>query len=439
MSKSEIFDSFVKIAQEKGIVNDSKDSKKKLEETGRADSLDISAIEALYGVKPDAAKGGDYKKNIMEVAHPNSVVISPSYDKLNGLVENNIERQNILLHIVNKTPDGHAVQRKYAQRELLLALVRAGNDLDNHDKHELRSLADHCLMQASEKKGFKKQAFDPLTWAAIASAAAILGGIYFKQHSRFISDGFAPDHQKLVAEIDDVLTSNSNWGVGYDYSPEVLKVANDLKKKVTDYYKVVESVMAIVEKLEAPRDGKELEQMAKENPNPAVAQAIQKFREETLNLWPYLKQVERDFSNEGYKQRAVKDKGFLSKLVDAPQFLHGGAGLVADDLDDIKHALQTYMVDIQRINQSLGNTVDFAQAAQQQLAAAKAEAPGAPAAQPAQKPTEKTPSLWERGKGFMGNIFNTPSLTPATSSTRRDLEEKLGIDELDAQFMKTGK
>src|SRR5574338_926186 len=115
MSKSEIFDSFVKIAEEQGLT--SKDSKKKLEETGRAGSDDISTIEALYGVKPDTAKGADYKKNIMEVAHPNSVVISPSYDKLNGLVENNIERQNILLHIVNKTPDGISTQRKYAQQQ----------------------------------------------------------------------------------------------------------------------------------------------------------------------------------------------------------------------------------------------------------------------------------------------------------------------------------
>lgn len=437
MSKSEIFDSFVKIAEEQGLT--SKDSKKKLEETGRAGSDDISTIEALYGVKPDSAKGADYKKNIMEVAHPNSVVISPSYDKLNGLVENNIERQNILLHIVNKTPDGISTQRKYAQKELILALVRAGNDLDNHNQDKLRSLADHCLIQASEKKGFKKQAFDPLTWAVIASAAALLGGIYFKQHSRFISDGFAPDHQKLIGEIDDLLNSNTSWGVGYEYSPELLKLAGDLKQRVTTYFNVVQAVMQIVDKLEMPRDAKELEKLAKENPNPEVAKAIQKFREETLNLWPYLKQIEKDLNSESYKQKAVKDKGFFSKLIDSTQILHGGSGLVADDLDDVKHALQTYMVDIQRINQSLGNTVDFAQNAQQQLAAAKAEAPQAPSAAPAQPALGKSPSLWERGKEYMGGIFNTPSLNPATSSARRNLEEKLGIDDLEAQFMKMGK
>jgi len=110
MSRSEIFDSFVKIAQEKGMIsNDSSEAKKKLEQTGRADSLDASAIEALYGVKPDAPKSMEYKKNIMEVAHPNSVVVSPSYDKLNGLVESEIERQNINLHIVQPIIQVHHV------------------------------------------------------------------------------------------------------------------------------------------------------------------------------------------------------------------------------------------------------------------------------------------------------------------------------------------
>lgn len=163
MKRSEIFDSFVKIAQEKGMIsNDSSEAKKKIEQTGRAGSDDISTIEALYGVKPDSAKGMDYKNNIMEAAHPNSVVVSPSYDKLNGLVENNIERQNILLNIVNKPVNGLSTQHKYAETQLLLTLVRIGDELDKRDENELRALSDVCLEQTS-KKSFTKTAQDPVT------------------------------------------------------------------------------------------------------------------------------------------------------------------------------------------------------------------------------------------------------------------------------------
>ena len=108
MRDSEIFNSFIKIAQEKGMISEDapEKAKKILEKTHRADSLDISAIEALYGVKPNMPKDMEYKRNIIEDAHPNAAIVSPSYDKLNGLVENNNERQDILLNIVNRTPDG---------------------------------------------------------------------------------------------------------------------------------------------------------------------------------------------------------------------------------------------------------------------------------------------------------------------------------------------
>src|SRR5574339_473388 len=158
--RSEIFDSFVKIAQEKGMISEDAPEKaqKKLEKDPRADSLDISAIEALYGTKPDRPKDMDYKYNIIEDAHPNSVVISPSYDKLNGLVENDQERQDIILHILEKTPNGHLTQHKYAEKELVLTLVRLGNALDLQKQDELRVLADTCLDQVAHKD-LKKEAW----------------------------------------------------------------------------------------------------------------------------------------------------------------------------------------------------------------------------------------------------------------------------------------
>jgi hypothetical protein len=375
MKHSEIFNSFVKIAQEKGLIsNDSNAAKKKLEETGRADSLDISAIEALYGVKPNTPKSNDYKKNIMEAAHPNSVVVCPSYDKLNGLVENNIERQNILLHIVSKNPNGYSTQHKYAQQDLVLSLVRLGNELDNRNQDELRSLADFCLLQASNKQ-LKKQGAAPLIIGVVVGIAALFGGLYAKQHMRFISDGFTADHQKLVAEIDDILESNSNFGVGYDYKPEFLQIVRDLKVQVQAYAGVEKQIEGILEKLQMPRTVDQLKEMAKEPETQEITNSIKAFNTATQKIWSFLESFVKDLDDESYKQRQVTDKGILSKLVDQTQILHGGGGLIADDLDDVKHALQTYMLDIQNISKVLSGTTSFAQNAQQKLTAAISNAP----------------------------------------------------------------
>src|SRR5579859_2403025 len=99
MRKSEIFESFVKIAQERGLVSQAEKpehTETDFSETNpRFDSLTIEQISKLYNTKPAQPKDMEYKRNIMEDAHPDPVVISPSYDKLNGLVENENEGQNI--------------------------------------------------------------------------------------------------------------------------------------------------------------------------------------------------------------------------------------------------------------------------------------------------------------------------------------------------------
>lgn len=167
MAKSDIFDSYAKIAEEKGLVSladedtssqpkgpkeSAKLKKYKKSPHPRAGSDDISTIEALYGVKPDVTN--KYEFNIMEAAHPKPVVISPSYDRLNGLVENNIERQNIIINITQKPNNGNLNYSKYAEKELMFELVRLANDLDNAGRDDLRVLADECLI------GLKKKAFD---------------------------------------------------------------------------------------------------------------------------------------------------------------------------------------------------------------------------------------------------------------------------------------
>lgn len=402
MSRSEIFESFIKIAQEKGLVSNAESAEhteKDFSETNpRMDSLTIEQISKLYNIKPSLPKDMEYKKNIMEDAHPDSLVISPSHDKLNGLIENNIERQNILLHIVHKEPDGHLTQRKYAEKELIMSLVRVANELDQRDQDGLRKLADVCLLQASKNK-LTKVAFEFL----IAGIAALVAAFYTKQHIKFHSDGFTQDYQKALGEIDDLLTSNSNW-VGYSYTPAFIQMVNNLRLELSKLNAGVQKVLPLLEKIETPHTRSKLEEMSQQPETQEITEAMKEFQATFDEVAPFINTVINNFSNEGFKQRAIAEKGFMSSLVDSTEVLHGGAGLVADDFDDVKHALQTLQVDVQNIAKGLQSYQSVKQQVTQQLEASQAESAATFSAPPAE---EKTPGsdLDEEGKGLLGAVL----------------------------------
>lgn len=380
MIKSDVFDNFVKIAQEKGMISkkssDSEDSKKKLEKNPRADSLDISAIEALYGVKPNVSKDMDYEHNIMEVAHPNYAVVSNSYDKLNGLVENDIQRQNININIINKVPNGNLTQHKYAEKDLFLYLVKLANDLDNNNQDNLVTLADTCLIQLKETS-FKKEALPVIPIAIAVAVAAVLGGIYFKNHMQFISDGFEQDHQKLIKEIDDLISANSSTqtqlGAGYTYKPDFIQLMQSFRNKLNNYFNLYKKIEPYIDGLEKPKTASELEELAKKPETDEIMRAYNLFKAATDELLPFLLKIEADFDNEGYKQRQIAEKGTFMTLLDAPQIFHGGKGFIADDFDDVYHALKTYVGDIQSIMKALTDAESITKSALRDIQQATSE------------------------------------------------------------------
>lgn len=412
MRKSEIFESFVKIAQERGLVSQAEHAEhteKSFSETNpRMDSLTIEQISKLYNTKPPAPKEMEYKRNIIENAHPESVVISPSYDKLNGLVENENEGQAIRARIVMKDPDGHLTNRKYAKKDLLLSLVRVANELDARDNDELRKLADVCLAQSSGQMQKKAYAVP-----VIAAIAVVLGAVYAKQHLRFHSDGWARDYEKAIAEIDDLLNSNTNWGVGYAYTPQFIQVVTQLKTELSKLNDVITKAIPIIEKMETPRNAEELKAMANTPATQEAVQALQAFQEQMKNSYPFINSVINNFGNEGFKQRAIAQKGFLSNLVDSTEVLHGGAGLVADDFDDVKHALQTLKVDMTNLAKTLQGAESVKQKAEQDLASSQSEVastfsqpqqqPGAPSSP--EQPKAPGQDAEEEASNLFGKLF----------------------------------
>jgi hypothetical protein len=155
MAYSDIFDDYLRREFEKMAEKESKELKKYKEEAyPRVGSDTKEVIENLYGNKMETAKEMQYKKNIIEVAHPNKTILLPAYDKLNALVENENERMQIMLNITNKPSTGYLTQHRYAQQELAKSLVAIANDLDNRNMTSLRDLADECLSD------LHKQAFE---------------------------------------------------------------------------------------------------------------------------------------------------------------------------------------------------------------------------------------------------------------------------------------
>lgn len=399
MKRSEIFESFVKIAEEKGLVSKAtpESNKEYLEKTHRADSLSIDDISKLYNKKPNAPKDMEYQRNIVEIAHPEPLVLFRSYDKLNALIENINERQDILLHIVNKTNDGQIPQRKYAKKNLLLSLVRVGNDMDNRGEVDLASFADTCLMQAS----MKKTAQINMLGGSVLLISAVLGAIYAKQHLPFHSDGFEQDYEKAISELDDLLNSNTNFQVGYEYTPQLIERVNEIKNKLAELNTAVQAVLPQLEKIDQPHTTQELLQLIKDPGTHQALASLQDFKKTVFQMRPYLKQVVSDFTNESYKQRQIAQKGWFTKVIDSTSFLHGGAGFISDDFDDVAHALQTLQTDVDAIAKTLAGSDNMAAIYQRELQQAQTGSPDAgttaPTAAPAggETPTSGAPATEE--------------------------------------------
>lgn len=418
MRKSEIFEEFIKIAQERRLVPkvDLPDADNSTRETLTERIMDRDALEKerikeiakLYDVKTEMIDEMDYDYNIVEVAHPEAVVVSDSYDKLNGLVENINERSSIMQTIVRKMPTGQVNNPKYAaEKNLMLSLVRVANELDNADKDELRILADACINQTS--KQINKTALAPVIVGGIWLAGALLTGLYAKQHLPFYSDGFEQDHQKLVKELDDILNSNSNWGVGKDYNKDFINTVSLIKKDIMDFHGIMKNVLPIINGIDNPKGGKELLQMAQKPEAAEIEKATKALESAAGSLFQRLVIVRDNFKNTDYKNRQIKEKGVVDSVMEKAMLL-GGKGLVGDDMDDVSHALDTYMSDVNNIIKVLKDASEIGTKAVNELEQAKVEQ--------------------------QQNIQNNPAPTPQPQQPARSVQEidDFGTEELANQF-----
>lgn len=376
MNRSDVFDNFVKIAQKEGLISESEHAEhteKDFPETNpRMDSLSIEQIGKLYNNKPQTFKEMEYKRNIIEIAHPESLVISPSYDKLNGLVENENEGQDIRIHISLKEPDGHLVNRKYAEKEFLLSLVRVANALDNSGQRDLRVLADVCLEQAaSPKKKLEKRAVAPLLIVAAIAAAA--GLFYAQQHMDLSSQGFQRDYEITVQAIDALLEEHNSWGVGHTYTSEFVDMVTELKQNLTILSAAVEKAMPVIKQAEKPRGLKALKDWAAvaQQPNTQQGvQAIEELKDTVEEVLPFINQALADLKSPGFRQRSIAsvgkgtevfDRMFSNKMDALAQDLPTLESDIKSIVTDLKGAERTQQIATQRLQSSKSQTASIFQ------------------------------------------------------------------------------
>lgn len=227
---SDVFEEYAKIAVEQGLVKEASLDKNAEEETNpRYDSLDLDAIEMLYGVKPN----GDDEKHIVEQAHPEPAVVAPAYDRVNGLVENGLERQDVMHWIATKPNHGKHIQERYvkAHQELVNEVVKAAFILDRDNEQELMAFADSCaerLVVAQDE--IKKEA---IAWVPVLLylGGASLGTLGLVNNFGGMMDaGFVENCNRAVEEINDLITDNELPGE-QESLQELVESIEDLKLK----------------------------------------------------------------------------------------------------------------------------------------------------------------------------------------------------------------
>jgi hypothetical protein len=366
MRRSDIFEEFVKIAQDRKLIsNDSEKSFKALENNPRADSLDVSAIAALYGVKPETIPDMKYKNNIMEIAHKEPVVLSPAYDRLNGLVENNIERQNINLRIVNKNPDGLLTQRKYAEKQFLLSLVRVANDLDNRNKEKLRKLADNCLQSVAQevesKKSLKKEALKLRTKVISGLLASLVGAAYVANKLPAADEGYEKNYSALMDELNKL--TNPSWLQSFFAAKPSLQFKEQLNYLADKVVELDESYLKFKKLIENIDQAQ-----IKTNPVDAAKnqnvedirgrdEAAKEIFAKLLDIKDIKKSLEKTYTSAGGKtrieifdteKRSFEDKGLGSSVTDLLP-IEGGWAPFNSAVENIIRLMDPYIASVERI------------------------------------------------------------------------------------------
>lgn len=298
LKESEIFEEYVKAAEAKGLVKESDYADSRI----GSDTIDI--IEMLYGVKPEGEKKSDSQYSpILDKAHPETTVVGPAYDRLNGIVEDLKQRQSLMAGIARKTPDGALTQRRYiaASQDLLDTLVRVGFTLDNEDHDELTRFADNCADRLiKEAQGW-----------IVGSIAAVLGLVALINHTDNSRQNVVQNSQQVLDQLKD-LSNNP-------LAPSIEQAVSNLQTMAQNIQPIEANIATIQGLIDASQvHGDDLQQMS--NYHLALEKMAAK-----------IPQWQQELSSTANQSEQSSD--FWEKVKDVAHFF------VGSDTDDVVHAL----------------------------------------------------------------------------------------------------
>jgi len=337
MSDSEVFNLYAELVEQQDqlIANAAKkkefSTRESLTSSMSKKKDDLSIYEIMYGIKPKDL-GADYENNLMEAAHRQPVIVGPSYDKINGLVENNIERQNIIVNLLNKKPDGIHTTHKLASLDLMKQLYRIAEHCDSKDQEQLTKLADICLKQL-HSKSIEKTAFEPITMTAIG-IAALLGFIAYNNNAE-------PVDQKLLSNITSTISELKDLTEGHGYfdwmkSMTKSDTSKELDKQLKLCISQLESLYTAYEQRQKyegiiPDDVQNAKEALEIIQQPAFAQyksSAEKFISKVKQVMPIIKRTIEMLVKQKSSSKKEHTSNWLARLNKATELVTG------NDFDD---------------------------------------------------------------------------------------------------------
>jgi len=287
----------------------------------------------------------------MEQAHPEPAVILPAHDKINGLVENEMERQNININVIRDKKFHVFYSHKYAADQLSMELIRIANDLDNRDKTELRSLADECLNKLSP---IKKEAIGPLAIVA-GAAAAILGTIWVYQHISSANQGLTVSLQDATSKLDN-LKDDSDFGEN-TLKQEFKTSLQQFKYELFSLLAETKQFESIKSKVFMPSSHKQLMDMGKTLGAEAKA-SVTKFSENLKERGEKITDFIDMLGNTEYVRSQIQEESVVRKIMGPLKDLWSGKGkwsLMSDDFERLQMSLKSLAEAINSTNDLLEN------------------------------------------------------------------------------------
>jgi len=217
---SDVFEEYVKIALEKGLISDEKETKTSPK---KEEKKELSNAEIFYGVSDKS------NLDLMHEAHPKTIVMGPSYDKFNGVVENLEQRSNIMQFIALKNPQILQTNTRYikARQDLVNETIKLGFYLDNKNQESLMKLADACTEQLSKEADWKSVILKMLGLGAAAAVGASIAAEYYPG-----SQGFKNDCKRLLIEIEEAVKDYPDLGTKVASFVRLVSEANDCSQNL---------------------------------------------------------------------------------------------------------------------------------------------------------------------------------------------------------------